>query len=279
MGGRELEFVQESFRSNYIAPVGPMVYAFEAEFSAYVGIPHCAAVSSGTAAMHLALRGLGVGPGDVVLGSTLTFIGSISPAAMLGAELVLVDSSADTWNLDPPLLAGEVERLVRAGKTPKAVIPTDLYGQSADLDAIRAVCDPHGIPVVEDAAEAIGASYKGGHVGRRAKIAIFSFNGNKILTTGGGGMIGSADPEVIARARYLANQANDPSLPYYEHREIGYNYRLSNILAAIGRGQLCVLDERIRRRREIQSFLAWKSPVLSRHSVPELPAGRLANGS
>ena len=277
IGGKELDFVREAFQSNYFAPVGPMVDAFEHEFAAYVGIPHCLALASGTAAMHLALRELGVGSGDEVLASTLTFIGSVSPATFLGASLVFIDSDKQTWNMDPDLLAAELADCARRGKLPKVVIPTDLYGQCCDLPRLREICARYQVPIVCDSAEAMGARYQetedrgrrtegGGqssvishqssvygslrHAGSGARAAVFSFNGNKIMTTSGGGMLASRDEHLIAHARKLAQQARDPA-PHYEHSEIGYNYRMSNILAAIGRGQLRALDERVAAKRWI----------------------------
>lgn len=253
MSGREQTLVQDAFRSNYIAPVGPMVDAFEKEFAEYTGQPFCLAVSSGTAAMHLALHCLGIGPGDVILASTLTFIGSVSPIIFLGATPVFIDCAQDTWNMDPSLLQEAIETLEREGLVPKAVVPTDIYGQCNAIDAIRDLCDPKGIKVVIDAAESVGARYQNTHAGCGADAAIYSFNGNKIITTSGGGMLASEDEGLIAHARKLSTQAREP-LPYYEHEEIGYNYRMSNVLAAIGRGQLQILDERVRRKREIFSY-------------------------
>jgi dTDP-4-amino-4,6-dideoxygalactose transaminase len=250
MGDDELDLVHEAFRSNYIAPLGPMVEAFENEFAAYTGIPHCLALNSGTAAMHLALRELGVGAGDTVLASTLTFIGSVSPATFLGASLTFIDSDWTSWNMDPELLRAELTEAVQNGVLPKAVIVTDLYGQCADLDRIMEICEPYHIPVVADAAESAGAKYMGRSAGCGSKASVFSFNGNKIITTSGGGMLASEDKKLIDHARKLSQQAREPEL-HYEHTEIGYNYRLSNILAAIGRGQLRVLDQRVARKREI----------------------------
>jgi dTDP-4-amino-4,6-dideoxygalactose transaminase len=206
--------------------------------------------------MHLALKELGVGPGDEVIGSTLTFVGSISPVIFLGASVVLVDCDRTSWNMDPDLLVRELEQARERGKLPKAVVPTDLYGQCADYDRIFAVCDRFHVPVVVDAAEAMGARYgrKGSvHAGKGAKAAVFSFNGNKIMTTSGGGMPASDDKALIDRARFLSQQARDP-VPHYEHTEIGFNYRMSNVLAGIGRGQLAVLDDRVQRRREIFDY-------------------------
>jgi len=256
IGEYEQQFVKDAFNSNYIAPLGPQVDAFEEEFSEYTGIQHCVALSSGTAAMHLALKELGVGPGDEVIGSTLTFVGSISPVIFLGASLVVVDCDRASWNMDPDLLTRELEEAQVRGRLPKAVVPTDLYGQCADYDRIFAVCERFGVPVVVDAAEAMGARYgrrPGLHAGKGAKAAVFSFNGNKIMTTSGGGMLASDDKALIDRARFLSQQAREP-VPHYEHTEIGFNYRMSNVLAGIGRGQLAVLDDRVQRRREIFEY-------------------------
>lgn len=253
LGTMEQERVAEAFASNYIAPLGPMVEAFERELAAYIGLPYCLALNSGTAAMHLALRCLGVGPGDTVLASTLTFIGSVTPILFQGATPIFVDADPATWNMDPDKLREAVDACLRKGIRPKAVIPTDLYGQCADYDRLAAVCDPHGIPLVIDAAEAMGARYKGRHAGTAGRAGVYSFNGNKIITTSGGGLLASPDESLITHARKLSQQAREP-LPYYEHVEIGYNYRLSNILAAIGRGQLQVLDQRVAARRRIFDY-------------------------
>ena len=253
MGGEELGFVKEAFKSNYVAPIGPMIDAFEKEFAEKVGVSHALALSSGTAAIHLALNNLGVGPEDEVFASTLTFIGSVSPITFLGATPVFIDSDRQTWNMAPDLLEQELSSCAEKGKLPKAVIPTDLYGQCADVDRIKAVCEPFNIPIIVDSAEALGATYKGTHAGTGAKAAIFSFNGNKIITTSGGGMLVSEDKEFIDHARFLSTQARDP-FSHYEHSEIGYNYRMSNIVAAIGRGQLRVLNERVKVKREIFDY-------------------------
>jgi dTDP-4-amino-4,6-dideoxygalactose transaminase len=256
MCGAEEPRVAEAFASNYIAPLGPQVDAFEAAFSAFTGIPHCLAVTSGTAAMHLALHCLGIGPGDVVLASSLTFIGSVSPARFLGAEVAFVDADRATWNMDPDLLREALMVLTSEGRRIKAVIPTDLYGQCADYQRLLDVCAPFGVAVVADAAEAMGARYGHGDDARHAgafpglKASIFSFNGNKIITTSGGGMLASEDAGLIARARKLSQQAREHA-PHYEHAEVGYNYRLSNILAAIGLGQLDALEARVAKRRRI----------------------------
>jgi dTDP-4-amino-4,6-dideoxygalactose transaminase len=274
MGGEELHFVREAFESNYIAPLGPQVDSFEREFAETVGIRHAVAVSSGTAAMHLALRILAVGPGDEVFASTLTFIGSVTPIVFQGGTPVFIDSDRASWNMDPDLLGQELEACHARGRLPKAVVPTDLYGQCADLDRIVAVCSPYGIPVVVDAAEALGAQYKNRCAGAGAAAAVFSFNGNKIITTSGGGMLASDDRELIEQARFLAQQARDPA-PHYEHSQIGYNYRMSNVAAAIGRGQLRVLDERVTAKRSIfQYYRTHLADLPGIDFMPEAPYGR-----
>ena len=250
MGGAEAGLVREVFDSNWIAPLGPQVDAFEREFAEVVGSRHAAALSSGTGALHLALILAGVGPGDEVLASSLTFSATVNPIRYLGATPVLVDSEARSWNIDPALVAEAIETRVRAGRPPKAVLPVHLYGQAADIDPIAEICARHGIAMIEDAAEALGASYKGRAPGSMGASGIFSFNGNKIITTSGGGMLVSNDEALISHARKLATQARDAA-PHYEHTEIGYNYRLSNVLAAIGRGQLQVLEDRVQARRRI----------------------------
>ncbi|MGK7949416.1 MAG: DegT/DnrJ/EryC1/StrS family aminotransferase [Xenococcaceae cyanobacterium] len=248
MGDREFKFVKEAFETNWISPVGPNIDAFEREFCQKIKASYGAAVSSGTAALHLALRLVGVEPGDEVFCSTLTFIASASPITYLGAKPVFIDSDRFSWNMNPHLLQEALEHRAKIGKLPKALVLVHLYGQSADIDPILAACDRYEIPLVEDAAEALGATYKGRSPGTFGKVGIFSFNGNKIITTSGGGMLVSADSELIDKARFLATQARDP-FPYYEHSQIGYNYRLSNVLAGIGRGQLLVLEERVAARR------------------------------
>ncbi|MFH1913472.1 MAG: DegT/DnrJ/EryC1/StrS family aminotransferase [Pseudomonadota bacterium] len=250
MGGAELEFVHRAFESNFIAPLGPQLAEFEAAFSRLTGFAHCLGLSSGTAAIHLGLRLLGVGPGDVVIASTLTFIGSVTPATFLGADLHLVDCDAATWTMDPALLARAVDEVEARGRRVAAVIPTDLYGQCSDYDSLLAVCQPRGVPLLIDAAEAVGATYKDRHAGRGGDAAVYSFNGNKIITTGGGGLLASDDKALIDEARWLSQQARDPA-PHYEHSTIGYNYRMSNVAAAIGLGQLGMLDTFVARRRAI----------------------------
>jgi dTDP-4-amino-4,6-dideoxygalactose transaminase len=250
MGESERDFVEQAFLTNWIAPLGPNVDAFEAELCTLVGSRHGAALSSGTAAIHLGLRLLGVGPGDRVFCSTLTFAASANPIIYQGAEPIFIDSDASSWNMCPVALERAFAVAKSEGWRPKAVIVVNLYGQSADMDTILALCSAYGVPVLEDAAESLGATYKGRASGTFGKIGVFSFNGNKIITTSGGGMLVSDDVEIVARARFLATQARDPA-PHYEHSEIGYNYRMSNILAGVGRGQLHVLSSRVAARRRV----------------------------
>lgn len=249
MGGEEEAFVHAAFASNWLSTVGPELDAFEREFSARIGRPSVG-LSSGTAAIHLGLRLYGVGPGDEVVCPTLTFVASVNPAVYLGARPVFVDSERASWNLDPQRLADLLAAKAAAGRLPKAVVVVHLYGQTADMDSIVEVCRRYDVAVLEDAAEALGAVYKGRPAGSLAPISAFSFNGNKIITTTSGGMLAAEDPARIEKARFLSQQARDPGIAYH-HTEMGYNYRLSNVLAGIGRGQLRVLDDRVRRRREI----------------------------
>nr|WP_245302360.1 aminotransferase class I/II-fold pyridoxal phosphate-dependent enzyme [Symbiobacterium terraclitae] len=248
MTGSEAQYVQEAFATNWVAPLGPHVEAFEREFASTVGSPYALAVSSGTAGLHLALIEAGVGPGDEVLVSTLTFAASVNPICYLGARPVFIDSERTSWNMDPALLEEELERRARVGRLPKAVVLVHLYGQSADIDPIAAACARYEVPLIEDAAEALGATYKGRAPGTFGLAGVYSFNGNKIITTSGGGMLVSADEALVQHARKLATQARDPA-PHYEHSEIGYNYRMSNVLAGIGRAQLQVLNDRVSARR------------------------------
>lgn len=252
MGGEERTLLLEAFDSNWIAPLGPQVDAFELELAQRVGVGHGAALSSGTAALHLALVLVGVGPGDEVLVPSLTFVATANAVVYLGATPVFIDSHPTTWTMDPELLDGELAGAARRGRLPAAVVTVDLYGQCADYDPILACCARWGVPVVEDAAEALGASYRGQPAGSFGDMGVFSFNGNKIITTSGGGMLVSRSAEKVARARFLAAQARDPA-PHYQHSEIGYNYRLSNLLAAVGRGQLRHLDQAVQRRQEVNA--------------------------
>ncbi|MBC2741992.1 MAG: DegT/DnrJ/EryC1/StrS family aminotransferase [Desulfosarcina sp.] len=253
MGGREIEYIKDAFESNYIAPLGPQVDAFEQEFAQQIGAPHAVAVSSGTAALHLALRYVGVQTGDEVFCPTFTFVASANAILYLGARPVFLDSEEQSWNIDPYLLSDALLERAKKGCLPKAVVLVHLYGQAADIDPIKEVCDRYEIPLIEDAAEALGATYKGKSPGTFGKAGIFSFNGNKIITTSGGGMLVAEDLELIEKCRYWATQARDPAL-HYEHSEMGYNYRMSNVLAAIGRGQLEVLLDRVDAKRRIFAY-------------------------
>lgn len=248
MGTDEFELVKDAFATNWIAPLGPHVDAFEREFAANVGSAHAAALSSGTAALHLAMRWLKLHPADEVICSTLTFSATVNPVLYERARPVFVDSDESTWNMSPPLLAEAIADGIRRGKKPKAVIVVHLYGQSADIDPIAAICAENEIPLVEDAAEALGATYKGRTPGTTGLCGIYSFNGNKIITTSGGGMLVANDRALIDKSRFWATQARDPA-PHYQHSEVGFNYRMSNVLAAIGRGQLRVLSQRVDARR------------------------------
>lgn len=250
MGSWEREFVDEAFKTNWIAPLGPNVDAFEREIAQYVGIEHAAALSSGTAAIHLALIMLGVRAGDTVFCSSLTFAASANPIMYQGAEPVFIDSEPESWNMSPVALEKAFQYAIANGKKPKAVIVVNLYGQSADIDPIVSICQKHGVQIIEDAAESLGARYKGKASGTFGVMGIYSFNGNKIITTSGGGMLVSNNEELIKQARFLSTQARDPAL-HYEHTQIGYNYRMSNILAGVGRGQIRVLNERVASRRSV----------------------------
>jgi len=249
MGGAEESFVREAFASNWLSTVGPNITAFEEEFSQLIGLP-AVAVGSGTAAIHLGLRLLGVGSGDEVFCPTLTFVASVNPVVYQGARPVFLDSERKSWNLDPCVLEDALKDRAAKNRLPRAVIVVDLFGQCADMDAILELCSRYEVPVLEDAAEALGASYKGRPAGSFGDVAAFSFNGNKIITTTGGGMLVAQRPDWITKARFWSTQARDEGIAYH-HTEMGYNYRMSNVLAGIGQGQLRVLGERVHRRREI----------------------------
>jgi len=250
MSGQELDFVKEAFASNYIAPLGPQVDAFEQEFARKVGTKYATALSSGTAALHLVLRYAGVGDDDEVICSTFTFVASANAIRYQNAWPVFIDSTAGSWNMDVDLLREELRRRAENGCLPKALMLVHLYGQPADIDPIVDLCEEYGIFLLEDAAEALGATYKGKVPGTIGRAGVFSFNGNKIITTSGGGMVVSDDKGLIEKIKFWATQARDQEV-YYQHSELGFNYRMSNVLAAIGRGQLQVLDERVARKREI----------------------------
>lgn len=274
MSGEELKRIQQAFADNWVAPAGPNLAAFEAQLCDYVGAQHAVAVSSGTAAIHLALLVTGVQPDDEIFVSTLTFAGSVNPIIYMGAKPVFIDSERQSWNMDPNLLEDALKARAQSGNLPKAVMPVHLYGQSADMDAIMAVCERYDVMVIEDAAEALGTLYRDQHPGTFGKMSAFSFNGNKIITTSGGGMLVSDDRALIEHARKLASQSREP-VAYYEHLEIGYNYRMSNILAAIGCGQMTVLEDRVRRKREIYAYYAQRlGDIPGLTFVDEMPYGR-----
>lgn len=252
MSGGEMKYINEAFATNWIAPLGPNVDKFEKEISNYLSVKSCAALSSGTAAIHLALIVLGVKNGDEVLCSSFTFSASANPIVYLGATPVFIDSEPETWNMDPKLLEEAIEDRIKFGKKPKAIVLVHLYGMPAKIEEIAAIASKYNIPVIEDAAEAIGSEYNGKKCGSFGDISILSFNGNKVITTAGGGAMVSENKEFIDHARFLSTQAADKAV-HYQHSQIGYNYRLSNILAGIGLGQLEVLDARVDRRRKIFS--------------------------
>ncbi len=261
MGGNELKYIEKVFESNYIAPLGEYVNKFEESIKNYTGAQNALAVTSGTAAIHLALRIAGVGEGDDVLASTFTFIGSVNAIIYQGANPVFIDSDKESWNLSPKLLN---KYLVTCEKKPKALIVTHLYGMSADIEKIADICRLHGVYLIEDAAESLGATFKGKHTGTFGDFGIYSFNGNKILTTSGGGMLVSSNDEWIKKAMFYSTQAKEPFI-HYEHEEYGYNYRMSNVLAAIGVGQMEVIEDRVQKKREI---FEWYKEFL--HDIDEV---------
>jgi dTDP-4-amino-4,6-dideoxygalactose transaminase len=269
MGETERHFVEEAFRTNWIAPLGPNVDAFERELAEAVNISNAAALSSGTAALHVGLRLLDVKAGDRVFCSTFTFAASANPIIYQNAEPIFIDCDAESWNMSPIALERAFATAKAEGWMPRAVVIVNLYGQSADMDALLPICNHYGVPVLEDAAESLGATYKGRSSGTFGQLAAFSFNGNKIITTSGGGMLVSDDAALIERARFLSTQARDPA-PHYQHSEIGYNYRMSNILAGVGRGQLRVLEERIQARRTVfESYVAMLAELSEIEWMPE----------
>ena len=250
MGSLEKIFVNEAFDTNWVAPLGPNVNNFEKEVAEYVGAKHASALVSGTSAIHLAIKLLGIKPGDIVFCSSLTFAATCNPIIYEGAEPVFIDAEYKSLNMCPVALRNAFEAYSKKGKLPKAVIVVHLYGQSSDMDKIMDICNEYNVPVIEDAAESLGATYKGKQTGTIGKYGIYSFNGNKIITTSGGGMLVSDDEEGIKKSRFWATQARD-NARYYQHTELGYNYRMSNIVAGIGRGQIRVLDERIEKKKYI----------------------------
>ena len=253
MGKYEKKFIDEAFLTNWIAPLGPNVVSFEEELSKYVGINAGLALSSGTAAVHMAVKLLGVTKGDLVFCSSLTFVASCNPIIYEGAEPVFIDSEPESLNMSPIALENAFRYYEELGKLPKAVIVVHLYGQSADMDSIMKVCNRYNVPVIEDAAESLGATYKGVQTGTIGKYGIYSFNGNKIITTSGGGMLVSNNIDGLHKAKFWATQSRDKAR-HYQHSELGYNYRMSNVVAGIGRGQLRVLEERIEKKKEIYNF-------------------------
>jgi dTDP-4-amino-4,6-dideoxygalactose transaminase len=274
LSGQEQIYVEAAFESNWIAPVGPQVELFEAEMAEWVGSRHAVALTSGTAALHLALRVLGVDNGDVVFCPTLTFAGGAVPALYQGAGLVFIDSESGSWNLDPSILEEELTGAAKSGSLPKAVIAADILGQCADYDPILEACERFEVPVIEDAAQALGATYQDRTAGTLGKLGVFSFNGNKIITTSSGGMLVSDDQRLIETARFLAAHARDPA-PHYQHSTVGYNYRMSNILAAIGRGQLRALKDRVAaRRRNFDYYSSSLKDLPGVAFMPEAPFGR-----
>ncbi|HEX8327364.1 MAG TPA: aminotransferase class I/II-fold pyridoxal phosphate-dependent enzyme [Hymenobacter sp.] len=278
LGRHELNYVHKAIEDNWVAPAGPNITGFEADICQAAGVAHCVALTSGTAAIHLGLILLGVGPGDEVLCPSFTFVATANPVLYLGASPVFVDSEPDTWNLCPKRLREAIEDRMARGKKPKALILVHLYGMPAKLTELLALAQEFDIPVLEDAAEALGARFNGQPLGSFGAVGVFSFNGNKILTTSGGGALVTNDAALAKKARFLATQAKEDA-PHYQHSEVGYNYRLSNILAGIGRGQMGLLDDRVKRRREIfawyQEHLAGL-PGLTVALAPE-PAGSRSN--
>lgn len=252
MHGEELQYIHEAFDTNWVAPLGPNVNEFEKELAAYVGGGYAAALSSGTAAIHLALILAGIKRDDIVFGTSMTFAATVNPIVYIGARPVFIDSEEDTWNMDPEALEKAFEKYPKA----RAVIAANLYGTPARLDELRYICRKHDVPFIEDAAESLGAKYKGQHTGTIGDYGIFSFNGNKIITTSGGGMLYCKDEEPVKKARFYATQAREPER-HYEHKEIGYNYRMSNVVAGIGRGQLKHLDEHVSLKKDI--YMKYKS--------------------
>ncbi|MGM8364849.1 DegT/DnrJ/EryC1/StrS family aminotransferase [Virgibacillus sp. W0181] len=250
MCGRELHYIKEAFDTNWVAPVGPNIESFEKEVASHVGISDAVAVNSGTAALHLALSVLNVGKGDAVFCSTLTFVASANPILYQGAEPVFIDSEPETWNMSPLALRKALHIASLEGRLPKAVIVVNLYGQSAKMDELLLICNYYNVPIIEDAAESLGSSYKGKASGTLGTFGVYSFNGNKIITTSGGGMLVSNNIASLNTARFLATQARDPE-PYYQHHTIGYNYRMSNLLAGVGRIQLQQLEKRVDTKRMI----------------------------
>jgi len=276
MSGNELKYVNEAFEQNWIAPLGPNVDALEKTLAEYCCVKDTAVLSSGTAAIHLALMLLGVTAGDDVLVSTFTFSASVNPIVYQGATPVFIDSEPDTWNMDPVLLEQAILTRRKSGKKIKAIVVVHLYGMPAKMDEIMAIAEKYEIPLIEDAAEALGSSYKGKPVGSFGAFSILSFNGNKIITTSGGGALLSNDVDRIKKARFLATQARDDA-PHYQHSQIGYNYRMSNVLAGIGRGQMEVIDQRVEQRRQNYTFYKTQLSGINAVRFLDEPDGYFSN--
>ena len=264
MGGNEMKYVNEAYETNWIAPLGPNVNGFEEDLQKYLNINHAAALSSGTAAIHLALILLGIKHGDEVIASSFTFSATVNPITYVGASPILIDSEKDSWNMCPVELERAIKDRIEQGKKPKAIIIVHLYGMPAKMDELMSIAHKYDIPVIEDAAEALGSKYKNKALGTFGKFGILSFNGNKIITTSGGGALISNDEELITKSRFLATQARDDA-PHYQHSEIGFNYRMSNIVAGIGRGQMEVIDKRVEQRRA--NFIFYKKLF---KNIPEI---------
>lgn len=277
MGGNEQSYVKEAFDTNWVAPLGPNVNGFEQDIALFLGQDtHVAALSSGTAGLHLGLVLLGVQPGDEVICQSMTFSASANPIAYVGATPVFVDSEADTWNMSPALLEEAIKDRLKNGKKPKAIIPVHLYGMPAKMDEIMAIANRYEIPVLEDAAEALGSSINGQMCGTFGKIGILSFNGNKIITTSGGGALVSADADLVKETRFLSTQARDEA-PHYQHSKIGYNYRISNLCAGVGRGQMEVLAKRIEQRRAVYNMYVERLSGVKGISLVAEPQGYFCN--
>jgi pyridoxal phosphate-dependent aminotransferase EpsN len=276
MGGREIEYIQEAFDTNWIAPLGPHVEAFESECAKAAGVASALALTSGTAAAHLSARLLGIKPGDLFFCSSLTFVASVAPFVQMGGIPVFIDSDQGTWNMSPAALERAFQDAETSGIAPKAVIIVNLYGEPCDMDAILPLCQKRGVPVIEDAAESVGSLYKKRPTGSFGKFGFYSFNGNKIITTSGGGMLLSDDEEAIAKARFWSTQARDKAL-WYQHSELGYNFRMSNLLAGVGRAQLKLLEERVARRRAI--FGRYRDELRDLPGVSFMPESPLARSN
>lgn len=274
MTGKEIDYINNAFKENWIAPVGPNIEAFEKELAEYLGVAGAVALTSGTAAIHIALRLLGVKESDYVFCSSLTFVASANPITYLGASPVFIDSDDATWNMSPVALEEAMEDAKRRNCLPRAVVVVNLYGQNPNMTAIEKICNKYEVPIVEDAAESLGATYRCKKSGTFGKFGVFSFNGNKIITTSGGGALISNDKKSLEIAKYLSTQAKDPFKKYYHHSEVGYNYRLSNLLAGVGRAQLKVISQRVEARRKVfKRYYRFLSTIAGVDFMPEVQEG------